>query len=84
MTRRPESTIIVEAIRDFVELHEWQIQEIKDAINEADRGDFATSEEVGKVFHILQRGINCGNRKKRALPVRQWQKVQKMLPATRT
>ena len=48
--RLPESTIIVEAIRDFVELNEWQIQEIKDAIDEADRGEFATNEEVGEVF----------------------------------
>jgi predicted transcriptional regulator len=57
ITHRSESAIIAEAIRDFVELNEWQIQETKDAVNEAERGDFATNEEVGKVFHKW--GVNA-------------------------
>lgn len=49
-TQRSRSFIAVEAIRDFVELNEWQIQEIQQAIKEADAGDFATDKEVEKVF----------------------------------
>lgn len=33
-----------------MELNEWQIQEIKEAIKEADDGDFATDEAVGKTL----------------------------------
>ena len=32
------------------ELTEWHIQDINDAIKEADAGDFATEEEVNAVF----------------------------------
>ena len=31
-------------------LEEWQIQDIKDGIAEADRGEFASENEVLKVF----------------------------------
>ena len=49
-TQRSKSFIAAEAIRDFVELNEWQIQEIQEAIKEADAGDFATEQEVKKVL----------------------------------
>ena len=32
-------------------VNEWQIQEIQAAIEEADRGEFATDEEVNNVFN---------------------------------
>ena len=37
--------------REFIELNEWQIQELKDAIKEADANDFASDQEVDKVFN---------------------------------
>ncbi len=49
-THRSKSFLATEAIRDFVELNEWQVQEIKVAIGEADKGEFATGEEVTNVF----------------------------------
>ena len=49
-TQRSKSFIAAEAIRDFVELNEWQIQEIQEAIREADADDFATEQEVKKVL----------------------------------
>ena len=49
-TQRSKSFIAAEAIRDFVELNEWQIQEIQEAIKEADAGNFATEKEVKKVL----------------------------------
>lgn len=49
-TQRSKSFLAVEALRDFIELNEWQISEIKAAIKEADNGDFASEEEVQKTF----------------------------------
>ena len=49
-THRSKSFLATEAIRDFVELNEWQVQEIKAAIQEADKGEFATDEAVADVF----------------------------------
>jgi predicted transcriptional regulator len=39
------------AIEEFVECEEWQIAEIEAAVAEADKGDFATDDEVDAVFH---------------------------------
>ena len=35
-----------DVLKDFVELNEWQSQELQDAIKEADRGEFATATQV--------------------------------------
>ncbi|PYX29587.1 MAG: CopG family transcriptional regulator [Acidobacteria bacterium] len=43
---RSRSFVAAEAIRGFVALNEWQIEEIKKGIEEADRGEFATEAEV--------------------------------------
>jgi RHH-type rel operon transcriptional repressor/antitoxin RelB len=48
-TSRSKSFLAVEALRDFVEINQWQIQEITDALKEADDGDFASEAEVNKV-----------------------------------
>lgn len=45
-THRSKTLLAVEAIRDFVEMNEWQIQEIKAAVIEADNGDFVCDKEV--------------------------------------
>ena len=49
-TNRSKSYLAVEALRDFVEVNQWQIQEITDALKEADDGDFASEAEVNKVI----------------------------------
>ncbi len=49
-TKRSKSFLAAEAIRDFVELNGWQIQEIKEAVQEADDGDFASDDAVKKTF----------------------------------
>jgi RHH-type rel operon transcriptional repressor/antitoxin RelB len=49
-THRTRSFLAAEAIREFVELNEWQIQEIQKGVEEADRGDFATNKEVARVM----------------------------------
>ncbi len=49
-TSRSQSFLAAEAIKEFVDLNEWQIQEIQLALTEADKGDFSTEEEVNDVF----------------------------------
>jgi RHH-type rel operon transcriptional repressor/antitoxin RelB len=49
-THRSKSFLAAEALRDFIELNEWQINEIKAAIIEADEGDFASDEDVKKTL----------------------------------
>ena len=45
-TQRSKSFLAAEAIREFVEINEWQIAGIKAALVEADAGDFASDEDV--------------------------------------
>ena len=49
-THRSKSFLAAEAIREYIALNEWQVQEVKDAIKEADTGDFASDAEVATVF----------------------------------
>lgn len=49
-TRRSRSFLAAEAIHEYIELNEWQIDEINEALSEADRGEFATDAEVTAVF----------------------------------
>lgn len=57
-THRSKSFLAAEALRDYIELNEWQIQEIKDALKEADNGKFASDKEVNKTF--AKWGVNGG------------------------
>lgn len=49
-TQRSRSFLAAQAIHEYIDLNEWQIDEINEAISEADRGDFATDAEVTTVF----------------------------------
>ena len=49
-TQQSKSFLAAEAIRGYVDLNEWQLQEIEKAVAEADRGDFANDKLVGEVF----------------------------------
>jgi len=44
---------------DGISLNDWQIAEIKAALLEADRGDFATDEEVAAVFSKWSRAAKA-------------------------
>jgi len=50
-THRSRSFLAAEAVREFVEINEWQIQEIEDAIKEADASDFSTDQELQAVLN---------------------------------
>ena len=49
-TQRSRSFLAAEAVREFVELSEWQLDEISAAVREADNGDFSSHEETRAVF----------------------------------
>jgi len=47
---RDRSYLIKEAVRSYISLHRWQIDEIKKAVTEADSGDFASDKEMEALF----------------------------------
>ncbi len=46
---RSRSWIAAKAIESYVELNAWQIARIKEGIAQADRGEFATEEELDAI-----------------------------------
>lgn len=49
-TGRNKSAITIAALREYVEAEAWQIQDIQNAVSEADRGEFASDDEVNAFF----------------------------------
>lgn len=49
-TSRSRSFVAAEAIREYVALNNWQIEETTKALAEADRGDFASDQEVQRTL----------------------------------
>jgi len=49
-TNRSRSFLAAEAIREYLELNEWQIGETLQGIEEAERGEFASEAEVKAFF----------------------------------
>jgi RHH-type rel operon transcriptional repressor/antitoxin RelB len=52
---RSRSFVAAQAIQEFVSVNEWQINEIKKGLAEADAGDFATDEEMKQTIRRLTR-----------------------------
>lgn len=48
-TQRSKSFLAGEAINRYLEIEAWQIEEIEQAIKEAEAGDFATDKQLAKV-----------------------------------
>lgn len=53
---RDRTYLINEAITLYLEMHQWQIEEIQRAVAEAEAEDFATEEEVTATFTRLMHG----------------------------
>lgn len=45
---RSKSYLAAEAIEDYLDIHEWQVQAIKEGIKAADRGELTSLENVKK------------------------------------
>ena len=48
-TQRSKSYLAAEAIERYLEVEAWQIKEIKQAIKEADVGDFVSDDEFKEI-----------------------------------
>jgi predicted transcriptional regulator len=48
-TERSRNWLVSKAVQDYVALNAWQLDRIEAGIEAADRGDFATDDEVGRV-----------------------------------
>ena len=49
-TARTKSFVTVEAITSYLATQSWQVNEITAGMADADRGDFATDDQVNAVF----------------------------------
>jgi predicted transcriptional regulator len=49
-TKRSRSWLASRAVEEYVSLNEWQIARIEDGIAAADRGDFASEEEMAGIW----------------------------------
>ncbi len=49
-TARTKSFVTVEALSSYLDAQAWQIREVTASLEAADRGEFATDEEVNAVF----------------------------------
>jgi predicted transcriptional regulator len=54
-TARTKSFLAAEAIRCYLDLNEWQIEEIEAGVRDADAGDFAGEAEVKAIFSKWRR-----------------------------
>lgn len=52
---RSRSFVAAQAIQEYVFVNEWQINEIKKGLAEADAGDFATDQEMQQTIRRLTR-----------------------------
>jgi RHH-type rel operon transcriptional repressor/antitoxin RelB len=50
---RDRSYLIKQAVKNFVQLHRWQIEEIEEAVKEADAGLFLTDKESAQFMDEL-------------------------------
>jgi len=54
-TERSRNWLVSRAIESYVSLNAWQIAKIEEGIAAADRGDFATDEEMAELRARLTR-----------------------------
>ena len=50
---RNRSDLITDAIRAYIDVQKWQLEEIAAAIKEANNGNFVSEKEVKKIFARL-------------------------------
>lgn len=48
-TDRSRSWLVSRAVEDYVALNEWQIAKIREGLADADRGDFASDQEMALI-----------------------------------
>ena len=51
VTERDRSYLIKKAVAEYISVQKWQIEDIEEAIKEADEGKFASDKEVRAMFN---------------------------------
>ena len=51
---RDRSYVVNEAIAAYLDVHQWQVQHIRQGLAEADAGQFVSSGEVNSALHRLR------------------------------
>ena len=46
---RPRSTLVNQALEEWLALQKWHLEEIEAGIAEADRGEFVSDEEIARI-----------------------------------
>lgn len=54
-TQRSRSFLVAEAVREYIALNEWQIEETEKALVEADLGEFASEKDVQQTIKRWKR-----------------------------
>jgi RHH-type transcriptional regulator, rel operon repressor / antitoxin RelB len=54
-TRRSQSRLAAEAIRQYIDVNHWQVEHVNKAIQQAEREDFLSDREVEAMFRNLTR-----------------------------
>ena len=49
-TQRDETTLIEEAVSNFLDLQEWQRQRIEQGLATADRSEFASDDDMARIL----------------------------------
>jgi predicted transcriptional regulator len=49
LTERSRETLVADAPRQYVELQTWQLERIREGLEAADRGDFASDDELDAI-----------------------------------
>jgi predicted transcriptional regulator len=57
-TDRSRNWLAAKAIENYIELNSWQIARIKEGIAQADRGEFATEDELDAIEAEIQARID--------------------------
>ena len=52
---RDRSYVVNEALKAYIDIHQWQIDHIRQGLREANAGKFASEDEVKKVISRLRR-----------------------------
>jgi len=52
---RDRSFLINEAIATYLEVHQWQLNHIREGLGQADNEEFATDEEVGAAIEKFRK-----------------------------
>ncbi len=52
---RDRTYVVNEALKSYIDVHQWQIDHIRQGIRDADAGRFATAADVKRVMSRLRR-----------------------------